>query len=75
MKRSKIFKNGQSQAIRLPKELQFEGSEVFAQRVGNGVLLLPVNNPWDLFKRSLNEFSDDFMKEREVPTYDTREEF
>ena len=38
---AKIFKSSRSQTVRLPKELQFEGSEVIARRFGNGVLLLP----------------------------------
>jgi antitoxin VapB len=74
MKKAKIFKNGQSQAIRLPKEFQFKGKEVFAQKVGNGVLLLPVDNPWELFRQSLNKFTDDFMVTRNQPKYDEREE-
>lgn len=74
MKKAKIFKNGQSQAIRLPKEFQFKGKEVFAQRVGNGVLLLPADNPWEMFRVSLSMFSDDFMSEREQPSEDKRDE-
>jgi antitoxin VapB len=74
MKKAKIFKNGQSQAIRLPKEFQFKGKEVFAQKVGNGVLLLPVDSPWELFRQSLNKFTDDFMVTRNQPKYDEREE-
>lgn len=74
MKKAKIFKNGQSQAVRLPKEFQFNGKEVFAQKVGNGVLLLPADNPWEIFRQSLNKFTDDFMIEREQPSHDKRDE-
>lgn len=65
MKRAKIFKNGQSQAVRLPKEFRFEGEEVFAQRLGKGVLLLPADSPWEFFLQSLDLFSNDFMEERQ----------
>ena len=75
MKKAKIFKNGQSQAIRLPKEFQFEGKEVFAQKVGDGVLLLPADSPWELFRQSLNNFSKDFMEDRNQPENDKRENF
>jgi antitoxin VapB len=37
-----IFLNGRSQAIRIPKELRFEGKEVSIRRLGDGVLLEPV---------------------------------
>ncbi len=74
MKKAKIFKNGQSQAVRLPKEFQFKGKEVFAQKVGKGVLLLPADSPWEIFRQSLNKFSDDFMLTREQPQFDDRED-
>jgi antitoxin VapB len=38
---AKLFRNGRSQAVRLPKEFRFEGDEVRIRRVGNGVLLEP----------------------------------
>jgi virulence-associated protein VagC len=41
-KRAKLFRNGGSQAVRLPKEFQFRGAEVRIRRSGNGVLLEPV---------------------------------
>ena len=76
MKKAKLFKNGQSQAVRLPKEFRFKGKEVSAQRLGNGVLLLPLESPWEQFLQSLEMFSDDFLSEREQPTsYDKRRAF
>ena len=41
-KRAKLFRNGASQAVRLPKEFRFEGTEVRIRRVKGGVLLEPV---------------------------------
>ena len=37
MRTAKLFRNGQSQAVRLPKEFRFDGDEVWIKRVGNGV--------------------------------------
>lgn len=37
-----LFTNGRSQAVRIPKELRFEGKEVEIRRLGDGVLLVPV---------------------------------
>ena len=67
---AKIFKNGQSQAVRLPKEFRFENQEeLFIKKSGDGVLLLPKNDKtvWDHMFDSLHEFSDDFMSERIQP--------
>lgn len=41
VKTAKLFMNGRSQAVRLPKEFRFEGDSVTIERVGKGVLLLP----------------------------------
>ena len=74
MKVAKLFKNGQSQAVRLPKEFRFEGTQVFVKRVGNAVLLLPEQHSWQGLFDSLDMFSDDFMVVREQPEQQEREE-
>lgn len=57
MNTAKLFRTGRSQAVRLPKEFRFEGTEVYIKRVGNGVLLLPKEeNPWQSLFDSLEEF-------------------
>jgi antitoxin VapB len=39
---AKLFRNGRSQAVRLPREFRFEGEEVRIRKVGNSVLLEPI---------------------------------
>ena len=63
---AKIFKNGQSQAVRLPKEFRFENQEeLFVKKVEDGIILLPKNDKsvWDNMFDRLDEFSDDFMQD------------
>ena len=67
MKIAKLFRNGRSQGVRLPREFRFEGDHVLVKKVGNGVLLLPSTKTWDSLIHSLGEFSDDFMAGREQP--------
>lgn len=74
MKEAKIFQNGQSQAIRLPKEFRFEGQSVFINKVGNTVFLLPKEDPWGSFINACGQFSDDFMRERDQGVLEQREE-
>jgi len=62
METAKLFKNGGSQAVRLPKDCRFEGTEVYVKRVGSAVILYPKDDPWALLRESLNEFPDDFME-------------
>lgn len=61
MQSAKLFINGRSQAVRLPKEFQFSGKEVLIQKVGDAVILLPHDKLWEVFLHGLNNFSDDFM--------------
>ncbi len=67
MKTAKLFQNGQSQAVRLPKEFRFEGDEVLIKRVGSAVVLLPKKGGWDSLVASLGQFSPDFLSVREQP--------
>ena len=74
MKTAKLFQNGQSQAVRLPKEFRFEGEEVYIKKSGKIILLLPMKNPWGPLLDSLAKFSDDFMTTREQPAQPDRED-
>ena len=73
MKTAKLFKNGQSQAVRLPKEFRLEGSEVFIKRVGRCVVLAPEANPWESMFEATKRFTDDFMAERDQGAQPDRE--
>ena len=74
MQTAKLFNNGRSQAVRLPKELRFSGDDVYIKKIGNMVILLPKSDPWSPLVSSLDQFSADFMDTREQPQQDVREE-
>jgi antitoxin VapB len=74
MKIAKLFQNGQSQAVRLPKEFRFEGEEVFIKKTGNVVMLIPTTHSWDSLLGSLDKFTPDFMSERNQPQQQSRED-
>ena len=63
MTMAKVFENGRSQAVRLPKEYRFSSDEVLINRVGDVVLLMPKDSKWDAFMQAVDLFSDDFMKD------------
>ena len=73
METAKLFKNGQSQAVRLPKAFRFSGDEVYIKKVGNAVVLLPIDDPWGPLLSAMGEASDDFMAERLQPPQDHRD--
>jgi len=62
---AKLFTNGSSQAVRLPKEFRFNGTEVYVQKVGSSVMLVPKDKAWETFMEGINEFSDDYLEKAE----------
>ncbi len=60
---AKVFENGGSQAVRLPKEYRFSSDEVVINRIGEIVLLIPKTSRWESFMKAIDMFSDDFMKD------------
>lgn len=74
METAKLFQNGKSQAVRLPKEFRFGSDRVYIKRVGNAVVLLPYKTPWETLLDSLSLFSADFMNERDQPPAQNRED-
>jgi antitoxin VapB len=73
METAKLFRNGRSQAVRLPEEYRFEGDKVYIKKVGDAVVLIPYHIPWDTLPGSLKLFSADFMEDREQPPLEARE--
>ena len=70
MQTAKLFKNGRSQAVRLPKEFRFDGDEVYVKRVAGGVMLSPkepAQGVWKDFFDALDSFDPDFAFVRDQP--------
>ncbi|HBN10978.1 MAG TPA: AbrB/MazE/SpoVT family DNA-binding domain-containing protein [Ruminococcus sp.] len=65
MMTAKLFTNGNSQAVRLPKEFRFSGSEVYAQKIGDTVMLVPKEKAWETFMEGINGFTEDYFEAME----------
>ena len=74
MDTAKLFNNGRSQAVRLPKEYRFSGKSVFVKRMGKAVVLLPDEGSWESLVESTSKFSDDFLECREQGGFESRGE-
>lgn len=72
METAKLFMNGRSQAVRLPKEFRFEGDEVVIKRVGDAVVLLP-RRGWRTLFEGLESFEPGFELVRKQPAEQLRE--
>ena len=74
MKTAKLFKNGQSQAVRLPKEFRFRGKSVYIKRLGAFVVLIPkTEDPWQSMFEATGRFTPDFMEDRDQGDQPERE--
>ncbi len=75
MTTAKLFMNGRSQAVRLPKEFRFAGTNVKLKRVGPAVVMLPLADNWDILFAACEAFSSDFMRIRKQPAVQNRADF
>jgi antitoxin VapB len=62
---AKLFRNGRSQAVRLPKESRFAGNEVYVEKHGDTLVLTPKQRAWSLFFSEVPLPSEDLLKTRE----------
>lgn len=65
---AKVFKNGASQAVRLPREFRFDADEVRVKRVGSALLLFPKGKAWDLMAEAIGKVDEDFLTPRNQPS-------
>jgi antitoxin VapB len=73
MNTAKIITDGANQVVILPQGFRLSGSEVYIKKVGNTIVLISQDDPWQSLIDSLDNFSDDFMTTREQPPLETRE--
>ncbi|RPH42879.1 MAG: AbrB/MazE/SpoVT family DNA-binding domain-containing protein [Burkholderiales bacterium] len=73
MKVAKLFNHGGSQAVRLPREFRFDGTEVHVRRVGNEVVLSAVpRSDADALVGALLDFEPDVRIQRDQPSAQSR---
>jgi len=70
----KLSNDNEHQFVDLPQNYQLDGEEAYIKKVGNVILLIPKNQPWQTLFSSLELFSDDFLEQREQPQQSEREE-
>ena len=72
---AKLFTNGRSQALRIPKDFRFEGEEVYISKRGQFVVLSPKPFSWDGFFHNMGRVSDDFLSTRADVSPQKRDSF
>ena len=64
---AKVFQSGNSQAIRIPKEMQTTNTEFIIRKTGDCYYLLPPNDPWALLRQTLGSIEEDIDFNRDQP--------
>ena len=68
-KSTRVFQNGNSQAIRIPKELQTEAKEYCISKIGEVYIAFPADDPWAPVRQTIGTFPPDFLADRNQPSY------
>ena len=74
---TRVFQNGNSQALRIPQDLRTDKKEFFIRKIGDVFIAYPTDDPWAPARQVIGTFSEDFMSDRNQPSWDdvtTREE-
>ena len=64
---AKVFQSGNSQAIRIPKEMQTTEKEFIIRKYGNCFFLLPKDDPWALLRQCIGQADEEITLKREQP--------
>lgn len=71
---TKIFENGRSHAVRLPKEYRFDADEIYIQKIGSLVILAPKEERYAGMLEGLKLFTEElFSEDREQPFPEKRD--
>jgi antitoxin VapB len=72
---AKLETDGTNQFVILPENFQLSGTEVYIKKMGDAIILISKDNPWQPLFDSLDLFSEDFMADRNQPPIQARETF
>ena len=68
MATTRVFQNGNSQALRIPQEMRTDQKDLFIQKVGDIFIAYPTDDPWAPTRQVVGSFPSDF--ERNQPSWD-----
>lgn len=66
---TRVFQNGNSQALRIPQEMRTEQKEFCINKIGDIYIAYPAEDPWAPVRQVIGTFPDDFMNERNQPSW------
>ena len=70
MTTTRVFQNGNSQALRIPQNLRTEKKEFFIRKIGDMYIAYPTDDPWAPARQVVGAFPEDFISDRDQPSWD-----
>ena len=70
MTTTRVFQNGNSQAIRIPQEMRTDKREYCINKVGDVFIAYPADDPWAPVRQVIGSFPSDFLSDREQPSWE-----
>lgn len=71
---TRVFQNGNSQALRIPQEMRTNEKDYYITKIGGVFIAFPADDPWMPTRQAIGSFSEDFMEERNQPAWDQVEQ-
>lgn len=66
---TRVFQNGNSQALRIPQNLRTDKKEFFIRKIGDIFIAYPTDDPWSPARQVIGTFPEDFMSDRNQPSW------
>ena len=66
---TRVFQNGNSQALRIPQEFRTDTKEYNINKIGDIFIAYPAEDPWAPVRKVIGTFPPDFMEDREQPSW------
>ena len=66
---TRVFQNGNSQALRIPTEMRTNRKEFIIRQIGEAYIAYPTDDPWFPLRKVVGTFPADFMIDREQPSW------
>ena len=70
MLKTRVFQNGNSQALRIPQDMRTDKKEYCISKIGDIYIAYPADDPWAPLRQVIGTFPEDFMNDREQPSWE-----
>ncbi len=70
MLKTRVFQNGNSQALRIPQDMRTDKKEYCINKIGDIYIAYPADDPWAPLRQVIGTFPEDFMNDREQPSWE-----